>query len=78
MNNFYRRLADENENYRPMRDKEQRALRNYYIAAARYMLEECKKNHEVVPDNLMNYNDRNMILNSNTDLNQLSVEIKLL
>lgn len=43
MNNFYRRLADENENYRPMRDKEQRALRDYYIAAARYMLEECKK-----------------------------------
>lgn len=78
MNNFYRRLADENENYRPMRDKEQRALRDYYIAAARYMLEECKKSREVVPDNIMTYAERNMILNSKAELNQLSVEIKLL
>lgn len=78
MSNFYRRLADENKDYRPMRDKEQRALRNYHIAAARYMLEESKKNQEVVPSSFITYAERNNILSSNADLNQLSVEIRLL
>lgn len=78
MNNFYRRLSDENKDYRPMRDKEQRALRNYYIAAARYMLEESKRKQEVVPSGFMNYRERDNILNSNANLNQLSVEIRLL
>ena len=53
MNNFYRRLSDENKDYRPMRDKEQKALRSYYIAAARYMLEESKNKQEVVPNGII-------------------------
>lgn len=78
MNNFYRRLSDENKDYRPMRNKEQKALRNYYIAAARYMLEESKKKQEVAPNGIINYKEREEILNSNASLNQLSVEIRLL
>jgi hypothetical protein len=78
MNNFYRRLSDENKDYRPMRNKEQKALRNYYIAAARYMLEESKKKQEVAPNGIINYKEREEILNSNAGLNQLSVEIRLL
>ncbi|WP_294612174.1 DUF5039 family protein [uncultured Bacteroides sp.] len=78
MNNFYRRLSDENKDYRPMRDKEQKALRSYYIAAARYMLEESKNKQEVVPNGIIDYKERENILNSNAALNQLSVEIRLL
>lgn len=78
MNNFYRRLSDENKNYRPMRDKEQRALRSYYIAGARYMLAENMKKQEVVSTNIIGYADREKILNSNASLSQLFTEIRLL
>ena len=61
-----------------MRDKEQKALRSYYIAAARYMLEESKNKQEVVPNGIIDYKERENILNSNAALNQLSVEIRLL
>lgn len=77
-NNFHTRLADENKEYRPLRDKEQKVLRLHQIAAARYMLNEYKSKQEVMPTNIIDYSIKKTILDSNPILNQLSVEILLL
>ena len=77
-NNFYSRLAEENKDYRPLRDKEQAALRQHYIAAIRYMLNECKKNREIMPTDIIDYSTERLIQNSNPELNQLSIEVQLL
>ena len=42
------------------------------------MLEESKNKQEVVPNGIIDYKERENILNSNAALNQLSVEIRLL
>lgn len=77
-NNFFNRLAAENKEYRPLRDKEQKALRLHQIAAARHMLNEYKSKQEVMPTNIIDYNVKRTILDTNPALNQLSIEIALL
>lgn len=76
--NFYTKLADENKEYRPLRDKEQLALRQHYIAAVRYLLNDCKNRREVMPTNIIDYSLRKTILDSDPELNQLYIEVGLL
>ncbi|MCD8184256.1 MAG: DUF5039 family protein [Bacteroides sp.] len=77
-NYFYTRLSEENKDYRPLRDKEQKVLKEHYIAAVRYMLNECKSKQELMPTNIIDYGVQRMILDSNPKLNQLSIEVSIL
>ena len=54
-----------------MRNKSRRHSETTIIAAARYMLEESKKKQEVAPNGIINYKEREEILNSNASLKSI-------
>lgn len=78
LSNYYSRRWSDNETYKNLRDKEQKALRQYRIETVRYALNECKAQQQIMSTRFIDYSDRENILSSDSALRQLSVEIRLL
>lgn len=78
MSTFYTRLWNEDEKYQELRNNEQIALKQYRIAAVRYMLNEYKAMKRVMPTKFIDYAERENILANNPDLRRLSQEVRQL
>ena len=61
LDGFYQRIYNEDKAYRPLLEKRRKAIKEHYIACASYLLDECKKNREVVPE-IYDYKNRTKIL----------------
>ncbi len=77
LDGFYQRIYNEDAAYRPLLEKRRKALKEHYIACASYLLNECKKNREIVPD-IYDYKTGRILKETNPRLRQLSIEISTL
>lgn len=77
LDGFYQRIYKEDKAYRPLLEKRRKAIKEHYIACAYYLLNECKKNREIVPE-IYNYKTERILKETNPDLQQLSIEISTL
>lgn len=77
LDSFYQRIYKEDKAYRPLLEKRRKAIKEHYIACAYYLLNECKKNREIVPE-IYNYKTERILKETNPDLQQLSIEISTL
>ena len=74
----YTRLWNEDKKYQEMRNKEQALLKTYRISTVRYMLNEYKSKNLIMPSNIIDYQDRETLLDNNPLLRRLSQEINQL
>ena len=63
--------------YRPLLEKKRKAFKEHYIACASYLLDECKRNQEVVPE-IYDYKTARILKETDPKLHQLSIEISTL
>ena len=74
---FYQRIYNEDKTYRPLLEKKRKAFKEHYIACASYLLDECKRNREVVPE-IYDYKTARILKETDPKLHQLSIEISTL
>ena len=74
LDGFYQRIYNEDKTYRPLLEKK---LKEHYIACASYLLNECKRNREVVPE-IYDYKTARILKETDPKLRQLSIEISTL
>ena len=77
LDGFYQRIYNEDKTYRPLLEKKRKALKEHYIACASYLLNECKRNREVVPE-IYDYKTARILKETDPKLRQLSIEISTL
>lgn len=77
MDGFYQRIYNEDKAYRPLLEKKRKAFKEHYIACASYLLDECKRNQEVVPE-IYDYKTARILKETDPKLHQLSIEISTL
>ena len=77
LDGFYQRIYNEDKAYRPLLEKRRKTLKEHYIACASYLLNECKRNGEIVPE-IYDYKTARILKEANPKLRQLSIEISTL
>ena len=77
LDGFYQRIYNEDKAYRPLLEKKRKAFKEHYIACASYLLDECKRNQEVVPE-IYDYKTARILKETDPKLHQLSIEISTL
>ena len=77
LDGFYQRIYNEDKAYRPLLEKKRTAFKEHYIACASYLLDECKRNQEVVPE-IYDYKTARILKETDPKLHQLSIEISTL
>ena len=77
LDGFYQRIYNEDKAYRPLLEKKRKAFKEHYIACASYLLDECKRNREVVPE-IYDYKTARILKETDPKLHQLSIEISTL
>lgn len=77
LDGFYQRIYNEDKTYRPLLEKKRKAFKEHYIACASHLLDECKRNQEVVPE-IYDYKTARILKETDPKLHQLSIEISTL
>ena len=77
LDGFYQRIYNEDKAYRPILEKRRKTLKEHYIACASYLLNECKRNGEIVPE-IYDYKTARILKETDPKLHQLSIEISTL
>ena len=50
LDGFYQRIYNEDKAYRPLLEKKRKSLQRALYSLCSYLLDECKRNQEVVPE----------------------------
>lgn len=72
----YNRLWNENKHVKELRSEELAALKAYRLAALIYMFDKFQKIQRMAPINIIDYQTKNYLIESNAELRNLTLEIK--